>query len=162
MILAHVTNSRSFPDRPRIDILRGSFDEHLDALLVGDPLLMLVDPFWYDRDACDASNGRIGRMHIGALGLRLESRDALLAIFASRAPGNSDSTMPALLADMRADIRGANIRAYAAADTPHGIVFAGWGEGARLVAALPGTSEWQRSWLAADPVNLRIAEVASE
>ena len=151
-------------------LLAGSFERHLSALLAPNPLILLVDPYFYQSAAPDGDGGRLGAQHIATLARELGARDAVMLIFTSHLPeefltlGTADGlrrgTWEALCADL-AQYAPPQLRVFRAQGTPHAVVIAGWGRGSALVRNLPGQGDWRRSWLASPPIGLEILEVAA-
>lgn len=156
---------------PTIDLYPGSFETHLDELLGDGPLLMLVDPYYYQSAVLDSEEGRLGLRHMETIVRALQDRDAVLVVFTSRMP-DAPGTAPggelhapmliqepwqALCADLGCMVTG-SVRCFRVVGHPHAVCVAGWGAGARVVADLPGSRAWADSWLAAPPLDLEIAE----
>lgn len=169
--LAEVGTGEPGEGRTPIRVHNASFEQRIDRLLP-EPgaLFLLVDPYYYDPAASDGAGGRIGRCHLAAFAARLEHRDALLGVFASRPPRGVAAESAALSGqqeasagntlqqDLRALAPTAALRCFRAAGTPHAVVLAGWGRGADLVAALPAAPAWSRSWLARSVLALDVRE----
>ncbi len=154
----------------RIRVHGGSFEEHVERLCAAGRLVVLVDPYYYLREAPDGRAGRLGLKHLRMIFQVLERRDAVALVFTSSPPSDaltigeagllSGGTWRGLLADARA-LAPPALRCYRAADAPHAVLAAGWGAGAALVRELPGAAAWERSWLAQPPLRVKIAEEPS-
>jgi 23S rRNA A2030 N6-methylase RlmJ len=153
----------------RIQVFSGSFEDHLERLASATRLVVLVDPYYYLREALDCREGQLGLKHLRMIFPALDQRDAVLLVFTSSPPSGmltigdagllSGGTWKGLLADARA-LAPPALRCYRAADSPHAVLVAGWGVGKALVRELPGASSWERSWLAQPPLQLRVVEEA--
>jgi hypothetical protein len=129
--------------------------------------VVLVDPYFYLRESLSCQDGQLGLKHLRLLCQALDPRDAVLLAFASSPPSGmltvgeagalSGGTWRALLGDLRA-LAPPSLRCFRAAETPHAVLAAGWGAGKAIVRGLPGVASWERSWLAAPPLSLRVVE----
>jgi hypothetical protein len=151
----------------RIQVLCESFADHLDRLSSASRLVVLVDPYYYLREALTCGEGQLGLKHLRLICQALDQRDAVLLVFTSSPPSGtltvgeagvlSGGTWKGRLADARA-LAPPALRCFRAADAPHAVLAAGWGAGKAIVRGLPGASSWERSWLARPPLLLRVAE----
>jgi len=153
-----------------VAIEASSFEDALDRLFAPDRLIALIDPFYYESQARDGEDGRLGRGHLVEITGRLSSKDAVLLIFSSNLPKNlrpdgaagererARGTWRSLRDDLR-ELSPPALRGFLATGTSHAVLAAGWGAGEALVDGLPDESDWSRSWLAAPPVGLNVTEV---
>ena len=153
----------------RVQAITGSFAEHIDRFKAASRMVVLADPYFYMRESLACHEGQLGLKHLRFICQALDSRDAVLLVFASSPPSGmltlgeagalSGGTWKALLSDLRAQAPPA-LRCFRAAETPHAVLAAGWGAGKAIVRGLPGVASWERSWLAAPPLSLRVVEEA--
>ena len=151
----------------RLQVIAGSFAEHLDRIAAASRLVVLVDPYFYVRESLSCEDGQLGLEHLRLVCQALDACDAVLLVFTSSPPSGmltvgeagalSGGTWRPLLSDLRA-LAPSALRCFRAAETPHAVLAAGWGAGKAIVRGLPGVTSWERSWLAAPPLSLRVVE----
>ncbi len=149
--------------RDRVRVHQASFMDRLELLRASGPVVVLADPYCYVPEARSCDDGRMGRRHLHALCEPLRGREAVLVLFTSNPPTGSAKGRPAggTWSSLRDDLRAlapAALRCFRVSDAPHAVVVAGWGEGRRVVRALPGARLWARSWLARMEMPLQAVE----
>jgi hypothetical protein len=152
-------------DQGEMPVLRkGSFEIYLEELLAPDRLLLMIDPFYYHRDATDGLGGRVGLGHLTGICRRLAEKEAILLFFTSRFPRHlrGDDGIAGTWKQLDHDLAALAppvCRCFQAVGTTHAVHVVGWGEaGATLVGQLPAAKDWETSWLARKPISLQLSE----
>lgn len=140
-----------------IKIRADIFDKQIDWLCQGSSLLFVVDPYFYDRYTTDTLNGRIGRVHLYDLFNRLSQKNgAILFIFTADPTDSPRKTYE----ELKYDIDNYNtipiVKHFLLVDKQlenevvhnhYWISIVGFGTGIDIVNKIPGSNEWNSSWL---------------